>query len=122
MMELTREEVFQEVLVVWEVQVGGEGLLELEQKVDLYLNQWLGEGLLELEQWLEMEQKLELDLDRWLVLLERVLWRLFQTLEWVLSQELWWLVLALEESLSLEEEVDLNQLSVEGVGQVLLEL
>ena len=121
-MELTREEVFQEVLVVWEVQVGGEGLLELEQKVDLYLNQWLGEGLLELEQWLEMEQKLELDLDRWLVLLERVLWRLFQTLEWVLSQELWWLVLALEESLSLEEEVDLNQLSVEGVGQGLLEL
>ena len=49
-MELTREEVFQEVLVVWEVQVGGEGLLELEQKVDLYLNQWLGEELLELEQ------------------------------------------------------------------------
>ena len=71
---------------------------------------------------MELEQKLELDLDRWLVLLERVWWRLFQTLECVLSQELWWLVLALEESLSLEEEVDLNQLSVEGVGQVLLEL
>ena len=61
MMELTREEVFQEVLVVWEVQVGGEGLLDLEQK-------------------LESEQNLELDLDRWLVLLERVWWRLFQTL------------------------------------------